>query len=571
MRRTRDGFPTAAWRRYADGTERYTPSETKGMGLSEAYLRLEEALPARAATKDGFRAEPRALRAWLDALPLANITAAADEALAGLRRLNRQRVDAAQRLAALESLRPTLLQLVEAIDRQILGASFPLPEPKARFGESALEFQAELALGYRIALVELCAPGGTVGLLRGRPAALAALRALQHGGDHLARAYLLYRRVPAGAWQALHDVHRFATEVRLHARETDGVTPDSAYREILLLALMNPYRRTQREQVDAAAFARALEPHAVLQDGGSDGDVAVQTAFDRGPGYVAEERGGAYAGTPFLHLGRMLSYIDEQLERTLPDARRIGFRVRGGTELALDAELARDLVDDLGARLSRGHARLGGGYRLDSVLGLHDLHQVLAGGLDFERFLQRARGEEEEPERTPRAAVRVPVQVIDQAVGGYRLLWEDGRQNARIRVGEPVGLALPDGGKPELQDWLVGVVRWIRVDEDGAIDAGVELLTRRALPAGIRVAAQGEARAAMRGVLMAPMHGGVDAGYESLLASIELARDAGGVELTLPVDDRGLPALARIEHAETLEFVQESPAYRCFALPRALR
>lgn len=535
--------------------------------LSEAYLRLEETLPQRgASTQEIFRVEPRALRAWLDGLPLANFQAATKEVLDGLRRLNAQPAEAAQRLEALESLRPTVLGLAAATEQQIVGASFPLPSSKIGLGEFALSLQEELALGYRIALVGLCAPIGTVGLLRGRTVALAGLRAVQHGQAHLAAAYLLYRVPPYDAWRVLHDVYRFVAEARLAEREVDEATARSAYVESLLMALMNPYRHTQREQADAAAFARVLAPYAELSELRGEHDVPVQTGNDLGPGYLAEERVSTVPGAPFLRLERVLAYIDEQFEHVPAEARVVGFRLRGGTAFTLDAALARRLVADLGARMVRGYARLGGGYRLDCVLGLHDLHYVLAGSTDFERFLARARGEEEDVARAPRPVARLSARVIDQGLGGYRLMWEGGStQNARVRIGELIGLALPDDEASS--EWLVGRVRWIRIDERGAVDAGVQLLARRGLPAGVRDAAHGEDRAVMRGVLLASMQGGVEAGYDALLASIELGREAGEVDLVLPEDDGGMPAPARSLRVDGLRFSGETPAYRRFELP----
>ncbi|MFC4821126.1 hypothetical protein [Dokdonella ginsengisoli] len=543
--------------------------------MSETYLRLGAALPPRQIPgSDAFRAEPRALRNWLDALPLANFGAAAGQVLDGLRRLNRQRGDASQRLDALEAMRPTVVQLAEAADRQIVGASFPLPAPKVELGRSALAFQDELALGYRIALVELCAPSGAVGFLRSRAVALAALRALQHGHEHLARAYLLYRAPPQGVWQALHDVHRFAAAARLDDRELDGTTARAAYAEALLLALLNPYRYTQREQGEAAAFARVLAPYVELRErGGGARDVPVQTDVDRGPGYVAAERAGKTAGVPALYLDRAFVFIDEQFARTPQGALATPFRQRGGSALTLDNELARRFVADLGAHATRGHVRLGGGYRFDSVLGLHDLHFVLAGGEEFGRFLRRSLDEPGEPEHAGRTAAaprvaRVPVRVLDQGLGGYRLLWDrGGAQNARVRVGELVGLALPEPEAGVAQDWLVGVVRWIRIDEQGAIDAGVELLARRALPVGVRAPASGDARAPVRGLLLASLERGVEAGYDSLVASIELARDATQVELVLPADEQGPPAPPRSVRVDGLDVLEETGLCRRFALP----
>jgi hypothetical protein len=82
---------------------------------------------------------------------------------------------------------------------------------------------------------------------------------------------------------------------------------------------------------------------------------------------------------------------------------------------------------------------------------------------------------------------RVPVheaRVLDQSLGGYRLAWDHAEQ-IRARVGELVGLTLSDGD--ELPEWMLGVVRWLRYENDGGLSAGVELLARRALAVGLRL------------------------------------------------------------------------------------
>ncbi len=549
--------------------------------MSEAYRRLTSHLPDRhVASENAFAAEPRAVKAWIDALPMANFAVASRRVLDALRDLNRQRVDGVQRLDALELLRRPLAELAAYTDRQILGASFPLPAAKAELGELALAFQGELATGYRIALAELCAPAGGVPFLRGRHVALAALRALQHGGAHLAKAYLLYRTPAAGAWRALHDVHRFAAELRLDDRAAEpGATPRAAYLEALLVALANPYRFTQREQGEVAAFARALVPYAELRDrNGGERDLAVPYDADRGPGYLADERGDARRGAPALHLDGVHARVDAQLAAAAGAATATLRLSDGAAEI--DAALARRVAAGWRARAERGHPRLGGGYVLDSVLGLHELHSALAGGEEFASFLRRVRGEAislgggehaaawrgaAEVGRAPRR----PVRVLDQSLGGYRVLWEraPSGDGLRVRVADLVGLALPARSELGDADWMSGAVRWLRIDEQGGIDAGIELLARRALAAAAR--RSGDARTPVRALLLASTAADPGFDYSELLVPAELERGADEVELVAPVDLHGVPAPARAERVQGLRHLETIGLYERFALAAA--
>ncbi len=74
--------------------------------------------------------------------------------------------------------------------------------------------------------------------------------------------------------------------------------------------------------------------------------------------------------------------------------------------------------------------------------------------------------------------------VLDQSLGGYRMAWASAEQPRR-RVGELVGLNFGDEG--EDQEWMVGVMRWLRYEDDGSLSAGVELLSRRASAVALRV------------------------------------------------------------------------------------
>ncbi|HEV7491355.1 MAG TPA: hypothetical protein VGO25_11145 [Rhodanobacteraceae bacterium] len=554
--------------------------------MNERYRRLLRATPERhLPTAGAFATEARALRSWVAALPLANFGATAKLLLDGLRQINRMRVDASQRLDALEILRHPVAQLAGLTDKQIVGASFPLPPQKVELGAIALEFQSELALGYRIALAEFCAPAGNVPFMRAKHVALAGVRALQHGGEHLAKAYLLYRTPPVGVWQSLHDVYRFMTMVRFDDRPVDdpllgsAVNPRLAYAHALLLALANPYRYTQRELLEVIAFTRTVAPYCELRAGANEGDLAMNTDGDHGPGYLPEERGHGELEVLSIGMKPLLTFIESQIDMLPPGARVATFRLRGGSPVQVDIDLAHRLIDGWTATGERTHTRLGGGYQLDTVLGLHDLHYVLAGNEDFESFLRRVRGQAislSESDRIaswaisasePARATRLRARVLDQSLGGYRLVWERGPSGeaVRARIGELVGIALPETGEGS-PDWMIGAIRWIRIDEQGRVDAGVELLSRRALPAGVRHIEEAGMQSAVRGLLLTSLRPD-ETGPTSLITPGLFERASSAVEISVPADLQGRPAPARTERVRGMGLIEATGIYLQFALP----
>jgi hypothetical protein len=421
--------------------------------------------------------------------------------------------------------------------------------------------------------------------MRSKQVAQAGVRALQHGADHLTKAYLLYRTPPAGSWQALHDVYRFMTMVRFDDRAVDDpllggpITARLAYGHAILLALANPYRYTQRELLEVIAFTRTVAPYCEIRSGASDGDLTMNTDSDHGPGYLPEERGQGDLEALSIGLKPLLQFVESQIDMLPPGARIATFRLRGGPAVQIDIDLAERLVDGWTATGERSHTRLGGGYQLDTVLGLHDLHFVLAGNEDFESFLRRVRGQAISLSESDRIAswaisasesaraTRLRARVLDQSLGGYRLLWERGPNNeaVRARIGEVVGLALPesDDGTP---DWMIGTIRWIRIDEQGRVDAGVELLSRRALPVGVRHIEDSGVHSAMRGLLLTSLRAD-EVDPTSLITPGLFERGSSSVELSLPADPNGRPAAARTERVRGMGLIEATGIYLQFALP----
>lgn len=523
--------------------------------MSDFYRQLVRTIPERRTATSGDPAlDPRSLRSWLADLPMASVALVARQLAERLHAMNRLRANPFERLDALEAMRPVIGQALEMIEQQVAAATLPLQPQKAELVARAEEFHQALALGYLQVVYDGCAPAGAVPLLKGGRVALAALRALQHGGERMQRAYALYRVPAAGAWQLLHSVHRFAASVRLDdrvAEDAQGValrTPRLVYQHALLLALANPYRYSRRELPAVVALTRVLAAYCDLREGFTEGLRAIDPAGDREPGHLPDGAEPGHAGQIGVDVARVLAYIEGQIVALPPGAARVGLRAAGGPGVQVGIDLVRRLVVSLTDGGPRGHSRLGGGHALDAVIGLHDLHRTLAGGLDFDSFLQDALGIMAAGHDRPAAwtqggaeMLRVlsgAARVVDQSPGGYRLLWERSAESelARMKVGDAIGLSLPATAAGQA-DWLVGVVRWIRVDPDGRVEAGVELLARRALPVAVRSLDDGQSgRPPLRGILLESLHTQHGSGYTALLTPALFDRAPARLELTLPAD-----------------------------------
>ena len=548
--------------------------------MSQAYPRLIAGLPARVPASAAMPSSVRQMQAHIGQLPLANPAVAARELTRLLQGMLGTVWSGAERLQALQALDATVMQLCNGAERQLATESFPLPPAKLALAESVSAFQRMLAQGYALAAYEMCAPAGKVGFMRGKSVLQALVSALHHGGLDLLWRYRLYRTPQPDSWLRLHAAYALARDCALADKEAalDDAntrrTPRALYLHALLLAVSNPYRFSGRELNDAWEVTGLMAARCTLESSASSA-IAIDPASDAGPGYLPEERRASIPG--------LLSFDAEPAREALAadqrmqpgGATRLSYRMGDGRVLEVTHVFLGRLQSTWGGAAERGHARLPAGHPLETCIGLHGVHMLLAGGQPFQSFLSGLRGaavaqgtQGTSPAWAAADSGGVLVQrvkVIDQSLGGYQLLWQ-AEAGLRIRVGEIVGLA-PLAERGDVQDWMVGIVRWMRIEDSGQIDSGIELLARQALPAAVRFPdAGGTLHNPQRALLLR------DGDREHLLLAVLGEAMPRALELSLPEDPRDWQPTpgVRMGHIESSEPI--GPSYISLtvnAAPRA--
>lgn len=554
--------------------------------MSAIFQRLAQALPERHASgKNSFATEAKALRDWIEHLPLANPNATARLLMNGLHEMNQLRIEPGQRFAAMEALRGPTGQVVSSLDRMVNADLFPLPPAKQQLGQQVSDFDRELALGYTALVHDLCAPAGAVPFMRGKLVTAALVRAVHHYGALLYRAYLLYQAPAPGVWQMLHDLFQFAVAVRLDEKRVDDPLQDGAavsvrdaYTRALLFALSNPYRFTQKENIEIHQVTRIFAHYCELRPGRApEGAIAVQVERDVGPGYLPEEREVPHDDVWAFQISGLTRFIETELALLAPGADTVEFRPKGMAPLRIELALVEKLTQTWTGTAARGQARLSAGHRLDCVIGLHSVHYVLSENMDFDAFLRSVRGVAISLRESDRIAswttsandvtrvVRNEVKVIDQSLSGYRVQWEK-LDGLRVKVGELLALA-PPAEEGELQDWMIGAIRWMRFVGPGTMEAGIALLSRRALPVGVRTFdAHHVPRAPMRGLLLEPLAGdGGNRGHVILVPHL-FDRAATEVEVMRPADPFAASPEPLVEVLRQPRIVDRGSAYLQIAL-----
>lgn len=217
----------------------------------KAYLGLD--LPARAEpADDGFDARPRSVRDWVANLPLINIGETGRQLLSALTEVNRTEMSARSRFQFLEQVRAPAHHVAQSLKKHYVGLSFPLSDDSAKVASLAWVLQSELALGYKIVIEEAVS---RVSPVNRKTLVTAIHRVIRYLGRGIIICCDTYRPAPARVWSELHRLYRYAEQQRLHAisvHDAQGQSVQSssigdAYKQILLLALTDPYRLPQAE------------------------------------------------------------------------------------------------------------------------------------------------------------------------------------------------------------------------------------------------------------------------------------------------------------------------------------
>ena len=220
-------------------------------------------LVERAAPAPDLEIRPRHVKRWIESQPLDITFETGRKLCRHLAATNRAHLDGDARLEILEAYRPAAASVLKDLESMYASAPLPLaPGPRAALG-LAREFLTELALGYRIAIVEF---RGTLFSSKKQLAGL-LLRAAQYTAARLFAAYKSYTPVPNGTWAELHELYLRADELGVARDAAVGEANASladVYCDALLLSLTDPYRLGQSEAEGVLQLLRAHRGLATL-------------------------------------------------------------------------------------------------------------------------------------------------------------------------------------------------------------------------------------------------------------------------------------------------------------------
>lgn len=439
-------------------------------------------------------------KAWLENVPLANVSTAQRQLLIHIEELNRFAAPARGRLEALEAVREAVhfVQVEQA--KRFTHRALPMLPGETAIFEDTLDLWEQMRLGYLRCLQE----GGAA--LQPQ-AALICQRALSFAGLRMYHHYRAYRLVPGRDWRALHEVYARAEALGVADkpvkdylnRDVYDSSPRIAYLRALLMGACNPNELGPRQ----------LSFVAYLLERWADKVEITKTPpreEDNLPPFVVDlesERGAERGDTQ----GAELRFLDvRRLAKSLRNRVALLRRGESPARLALGEDCVQPSCEQLlvflyrqwcQLRPSRGIERA---RAIDAVQACTDiaaihyyvLGRVFRAASDFKELSARQHDEIETFGRVRSRVVEEDYgaakdfllehwQLEEESTQGIRMLRRAANPGKRMAHGQLIGVRPADA-----RNFQLGQVRWLTASDVGDLHCGVKLIPGVPVPVALR-------------------------------------------------------------------------------------
>lgn len=483
-------------------------------------------LPSEQVSAWVVETSPIETQSWLATLPLTESVQAAQQLYQALFTLNRMQVDADDRMLLMELYRKPVAAVSAGLQTHFSRLALPLKPRLKQLADFLCQLHMEMAYGYKHVI--------RAGLADRKPheseVFLFALeRAIRYLGEVLLRSYQMYMPAPSGLWKEIHSFYRYAEQ---HGREQhvfvvegveEGATVARSYLQALMLGLCGPYQLPQNEchQVNAflARWASKATIGSVTLGVDPVGHFLIDLESDHSaapyPRDVPLHAAPSLRALNAIELARVVHDFSKRLQKgATPNTLGLGFECIGSSCV----DTLKRMLRFWGMAAQRQFSRRRSLQPLSLCVGLNAIHFFASGQRPFtppqaaavstdravllpDRVALEAELLEERPVTAPLPELfRVDSrwQVRDESAGGLSLV-RSGDLGVPIRVGDVVGIQ-----NTVLQQWRIGVVRWVKSADPKHVEMGVEMLAPRSLPVAVRPAGMTTA-AYSQGLLLPPI------------------------------------------------------------------
>ena len=442
----------------------------------------------------------REIESWIAGLPLANVDETHHLVVAALTKINDADLPPQDHFKMLELFRRSTQYLSDALKHHLLGASFPLTLKSRKVVAQLCDLHLAMAKGYQEIINEL------LGLNSHRQdfALLATClhRALFYLGQELLAAYQVYEAGTPGRWHTIHRLYDAAERkgVQLSAvkdpyrQVKQDTTIEEQYKQILLLALANPFRHSPP---DIALIYRLLEQwvpqcriHSSDHFDESPHIGVVDLEGDEPPVHLAYRAIPQHTAYRILDVGDLVNSLENLVSQSLAESPEELLSPRGPRTPRLGKQLLQSLITTWraapGRRFSRSQRDLD---EVEVSFGLNANHHMLGKHISMANNHSSAgirlpfARKDTFPAKSEGDVLRYFCAVVNESAGGSCLKWS-GDGGGKIRVGELIAFRhIHQPGNA----WSLAVIRWLKNGNNHAVEFGIQLLSPDAMPISLRL------------------------------------------------------------------------------------
>lgn len=472
-------------------------------------------LPIQSSKRPKPYLKVKMLREWQLSLPGANAIKSAQLTLQQLRTLNQSRYPYAERVQLLDTLRPTVRQLLVSLKQNLRRAGFPLSTEHRQQENLIQDLLNEMAQGYKVVASELMNKNS-----RKENDQLLLRETIYLSIQYLARciveSYLVYSSPQYDIWRELHQLYRYAEYHQLQNKPVDDPFPDYelpvqytidlVYKRIVLLSLAAPYHLMQHEAEDIYYLVSAWTSacHIVPMDKRHiSNQYGVDFATDMSPRFIPESLEWEPVDGRIIDISEVKQRLDHHLEKVLRhNFNEVEMAPGVSAKATLHERQQRDmllrLADAWHGTLYRQDQRKDRGARLRIAVGLNACHFYSSNKAEFTpemdelRLISSATNSNSTMfAKAYREALHKdrlhgvsnypvsPWQQRNVSHAGIALRWDKSQARLDVKVGEVVAYLFES--RTGLR-WQIGIIRWIQVDNDNNIDMGIMNLANSAVP-----------------------------------------------------------------------------------------
>jgi hypothetical protein len=476
--------------------------------MSETFKRLsQDFAPMEEVHGEALPTDKGRLKAWVDNLPRANPRETASLLFSGLVQGMKHNMTGTSRFAQLEEVREATLDSIAWLERQFTGSTLPLVLDRLAYAQRSIQLHVALADGFRLASHDICAPSGAIPMFKSAQVNASLARSIWHYQQALFLNWKLYRANPEKVWLGMHRVFQFAQDIKLVSKEIEdpflkrSVQIGHLYFETCLVSLMNPLAFAQSGQDQIKLLASGFAQHSNVSTlKNNEHAVKLPVNADMPINSDLPDEQVYYFSFPEL-----LAVL-ENLSSDKSDE-NVDITILKGKYLTLPKSILLKVKDSLGAAIDRSSKRQFDSYPVQTIVGFSNLHYFVAGGLDFNDYVQQLSQLSGQGLSTAADWVSlgtdvstqqiISASVLDHSFGGYQIHWQADTL-LRVRIGEVIGLNVQNPKSDP--DWMIAVIRWLRYEQDNSVTAGLELITRRCHAVAMRIYQNKQAGSLMRGI-----------------------------------------------------------------------